>query len=113
MMLINICQCQLIAPIYIEENTNTELFNKWLEEHLLPEIVGQKKVIIMDNAAFHKSKTTSELIEKAGHTLLYLPPYSPDLNPIEKKWSHIKTKVKNIKDNFKEFYDCLDFVLCC
>jgi transposase len=52
------------------------------------------------------------LIENAGHQLLYLPPYSPDLNPIEKKWSHVKTKVKNIKDNFKTFEDCLDFVLC-
>ena len=104
---------RLIAPIYIEENTNTELFNKWLEEHLLPELKYQKKVIIMDNASFHKSQTTRDLIEKAGHALLYLPPYSPDFNPIEQKWSHIKFLVKKIKDKFKTFEECLDYVLCC
>jgi len=65
------------------------------------------------NASFHKSEKTRELIEKSEHRLLCLPPYSPDLNPIEKKWSHIKTKVKNIKDNFKTFEDCLDYALCC
>jgi transposase len=103
---------KLLAPVYFEGNTDTEGFNYWIKEHLLPEIAGQKKVIIMDNAAFHKSKTTRDLIEVAGHQILFLPPYSPDLNPIECKWFHVKNMVKNIKDRFKEFYDCLDFVLC-
>ena len=67
----------------------------------------------MDNAAFHKNKKTKELIEGKGCRLLYLPPYSSDFNPIEQKWSHIKTRVKNIRDKFKEFGDCLDYVLCC
>lgn len=103
---------KLLAPIYFTGNTDTEAFNYWIEEHLLPAIKEQRKVIVMDNASFHKSQRTKELIENAGHQLLYLPPYSPDLNPIEKKWSHVKTKVKNIKDNFKTFEDCLDFALC-
>ena len=103
---------KLLTPIYFTGNTDTMSFNYWIEEHLLPEMQGKNKVIIMDNASFHKSQRTKELIENAGHQLLYLPPYSPDLNPIEKKWSHVKTKVKNIKDNFKTFEDCLDFVLC-
>ena len=67
----------------------------------------------MDNASFHKGEETRRLIEEQGHTLLYLPPYSPDLNPIEKKWSQIKSIVKKTKDEFKDFYECLDFVLCC
>ena len=44
----------------------------------------------MDNAAFHKSSLIYEMLENAGHKLLYLPPYSPDLNPIEKKWAQAK-----------------------
>lgn len=47
-------------------------------------------VIIMDNAAFHKKASTKQLIDNAGHTLEFLPPYSPDLNPIEHKWAQAK-----------------------
>lgn len=104
-------QKKLIAPIYFTGNTDTISFNFWIEEYLLPELKSDQ-VIIMDNAAIHKNIKTKELIEKEGHTLLYLPPYSPDLNPIEQKWSHVKNMVKNIKDRFKTFEDCLDYVLC-
>ena len=48
-------------------------------------------VVVMDNAAFHKTQKTKDLIQKNGHTLEYLPPYSPDLNPIEHKWAHAKS----------------------
>ena len=48
----------------------------------------------MDNATFHKRKDTTELIEDAGHTILWLPPYSPDLNPIEQMWAWVKQKHK-------------------
>ena len=68
---------------------NAAVFNGWLEAMLLPELT-QPSVIIMDNAAFHKHPTTRALIEAAGHTLLYLPPYSPDLNPIEQRWAQLK-----------------------
>jgi transposase len=44
----------------------------------------------MDNATFHKSEETKQLLESKGHTLLYLPPYSPDYNPIEHKWAQAK-----------------------
>jgi transposase len=55
----------------------------WVKDFLLPELKpGQ--VLIMDNAAFHKSQETKKLIETAGCRVLFLPPYSPDLNPIEK-----------------------------
>jgi transposase len=102
---------KLLSPIYFEGSTNTEVFNVWIKDFLLPSIKNVNKVIIMDNAAFHKAEKTRKLIEKQGHTLLYLPPYSPDLNPIEQKWSLIKNKVKSIKDNFTNFFDCLDYCL--
>lgn len=105
---------KLLAPIYFTGNTDTEAFNYWIKEHLLPELKKENisKTIVMNNAAFHKSQKTRELIEKAGHKLLYLPPYSPDFNLIEHKWGHVKTKVKNIRDKFNTFEECLDFVLC-
>lgn len=103
---------KLLAPIYFKGSTDATVFNAWLKDFLLPKIINQKKVIIMDNAAFHKNIKTTRLIEEEGHTLLYLPPYSPDLNPIERKRGQIKSIVKKTKDNFKEFFDCLDYVLC-
>jgi transposase len=51
----------------------------------------------MDNAAFHKGSEMKKAIESAGHTLLYLPPYSPDMNPIEKKWAQAK-KIRKTED---------------
>ena len=79
----------LIAPILFDGSCNAALFNQWLEEHLTPELT-HNDVVIMDNAAFHKTPETRRIIEAAGATLLYLPPYSPDLNPIEHDFAAIK-----------------------
>ncbi len=57
---------------------------------LLPEL-PEECVIVMDNASFHKREDIIEAIEKVGHKILWLPPYSPDLNPIEKVWAWIKS----------------------
>lgn len=103
---------KLIAPFYFEGNTNSEMFNLWIKEILLPEL-KPNQTIIMDNAAFHKNKITQELIESKQCQLLYLPPYSPDFNPIEQKWSHVKTHVKKIRDKFEDFTECLEGVLRC
>lgn len=56
--------------------------------------------IVIDNASFHKSKKIDDLIEQAGCELLYLPPYSPDLNPIEKYWHKLKTQIKKKMRDF-------------
>ena len=58
----------------------------------------------MDNASFHKGKEMQEAIEKAGHTLLYLPAYSPDLNPIEKKWAQIKQLRRTLRCSVDELF---------
>ncbi len=75
----------------LEGTVNTAVFNSWLAQMLLPELT-EASVIIMDNAAFHKHPSTRKLIQEAGHTLLYLPPYSPDLNPIEHRWAVLKAR---------------------
>lgn len=103
---------KLVAPFYFEGNTNSEMFNLWIKEILLPEL-KPNQTIIMDNAAFHKNKITQELIESKQCQLLYLPPYSPDFNPIEQKWGHVKNQIKKIRDKFEIFSECLESVLRC
>ena len=72
-----------------QTNVNTGIFSSWVIEDLIPKLPANS-VVIMDNASFHKGMLMKKAIEDAGHTLLYLPPYSPDLNPIEKKWAQAK-----------------------
>ena len=103
---------KLLAPMYFEGNTDTEVFNTWISEFLIKEL-QPGKTLIMDNASFHKSPKTRELIEKAGCFLEYLPPYSPDFNPIEHKWGVVKKIVRGVRDKFTNFNDCLDYVLKC
>ena len=84
---------KIIAPFCYQGTCNTDLFNFWVEHFLLPELsVGQ--VVILDNATFHKSLKTKELIESTGCRVLFLPPYSPDFNPIEIFWANFKRMVK-------------------
>ena len=72
-----------------EGTCNTAVFNQWLEQMLLPQLlVGS--ILVLDNATFHQSRRTRELVEEAGCTLMFLSPYSPDLNPIEKLWANLK-----------------------
>ena len=74
---------QVLAPFCYRGTCDTLLFNMWVKDFLLAELKPEQ-VMIMDNAAFHKSQETKKLIETAGCRVLFLPPYSPDLNPIEK-----------------------------
>ena len=82
---------KLLAPILFEGNTDATLFNYWLDNHLFKEL-AENSTIIMDNATFHKTALTRQLIEEAGHSLLFLPPYSPDFNPIENEFAIMKRR---------------------
>ena len=64
----------------------------------------KNSVIILDNATFHKRSDAQEVIEKAGHTLEFLPPYSPDLNPIERKWAQAKSIRRKFDYNINELF---------
>ncbi|SDW97448.1 IS630 family transposase, partial [Nitrosomonas communis] len=70
-------------------NINADVFHEWAMQDLLPKLPSHA-VVVMDNATFHKRQDTQEAIQNAGHTLEYLPAYSPDLNPIEHKWAQAK-----------------------
>lgn len=98
----------LIAPVLFQGTCNTIFFNEWLENHLIPAL-PDRSVVILDNATFHKSRKTVKLLKAAGHTILFLPPYSPHLNKIEKLWGTIKKKWKylshlSLDDLIKMFF---------
>lgn len=101
-------ETRILAPFCYKGTCNTQLFNMWLKDFLIPELkVGQ--VVIMDNATFHKSEESRKLIEKAGCRILFLPPYSPDLNPIEIFWANFKKKVRSVLEKVKTLAEAIDF----
>ena len=71
-------------------NINADVFHSWVTQDLLPK-APKNSIIVMDNASFHKRKETSKVIKQSGCLLEFLPPYSPDLNPIEHKWAQAKS----------------------
>jgi len=77
---------------------------------LIPEL-KPNQTVIMDNAAFHKSLRTTELVESAKCRLLYLSAIFSWLHPIEQKWGHVKSAEKEIRDKFQNFNECLESVL--
>ena len=84
---------KLKAPFVFEGSCTKKLFEMYVEQILLPTLrPGQ--TVIMDNASFHKGNKITKLIEDAGCDLLYLPPYSPDFNPIEHYWTTVKYHIK-------------------
>ena len=88
-----------------------EVLNVWLEEVLLPTL-PKGSTLIMDNAAFHKSAKTKELIEKSECHLLFLPTYSPDLNPIEHWWHKIKSILRPlVQQGSHDLHTLLDHCL--
>ena len=72
-------------------------------QDLIPKL-PPNSVVIMDNASFHKGSAMQQAITNARHTLLYLPPYSPDLNPIEKKWAQAKSIRRRIGGSIEALF---------
>ena len=84
------------APLLLDGALDGEAFAAWVEQFLIPEL-RPGDVVVMDNLPTHRVKAASELLEKSGHGLLYLPPYSPDMNPIEEMWSKVKSFLRDAK----------------
>jgi len=94
----------MIAAMTIEEATEADIFLAYLEQVLCParkpgDVAG------MDNLSAHKVDQVRRQIEAAGAELLYLPPYSPDLNPIEKAWAKLKQLLRAAMARSKEALD--------
>lgn len=89
------------AGMTVETSTDADIFAVFVEQVLGPTLrAGQ--VVVMDNLSAHKQERVRELIEARGCQLQYLPPYSPDLNPIESAWSKVKTHLRALKARSQE-----------
>ena len=76
--------------------TTAEQFTEYLKTKLLPTL-SEADIIVMDNMRSHHTRIVTELLDNAGISYMYLPPYSPDLNPIEKMWSKLKAFLRKEK----------------
>ncbi len=94
----------MIATMTIEEATDTDIFLAYVE-HVLCPALHPGDVVVMDNLSSHKVQGVQQRIEKCGAEVLYLPPYSPDLNPIEKAWSKLKQLLRSTKPRSNEMLD--------
>lgn len=94
---------QLITVVLFETSINADVFHAWTVQDLLPKLPPHCAVV-MDNATFHKRQDIQKAIQNAGHTLEYLPTYSPDLNPIEHKWAQAKALRKRCNPPVDELF---------
>ena len=91
------CGDKIISPLVYDKIMDSKFFEKWFKEMFLNE-VEKNKAIVMDNATFHCKSRLYELCKNANKNLklIFLPPYSPNLNPIEKYWATLKKNLKKI-----------------
>lgn len=94
----------IVAPMVLDGPMDGEVFNAYVEQILVPEL-KRGDIVIMDNLPAHKVGGIADKIAAAGARLLYLPPYSPDFNPIEKAFSQIKAFLKAAATRTKEDLD--------
>ncbi|MDR2499709.1 MAG: transposase [Treponema sp.] len=78
-----------LAPLCYQGSMKADRFERWFRFDLL-KTIGAGKTIIMENASFHRKKHLNKICGKTNAGLLFLPPYSPDFNPIEKDWANMK-----------------------
>ena len=83
------------ATMVYDGPMNRDTFVGYVEHCLVPAL-RPGDVVVMDNLSSHKDAKVRELIEQAGADLWYLPPYSPDMNPIEKLWSKVKSWLRRL-----------------
>lgn len=95
-------QKKWLAPVLFTGSCTHQVVEEWLEHHLFREL-KKPSVIIADNAQFHRKKALEALAERHGHKMLFLPPYSPDLNPIEQDFAVIKQR---------RYRETLEDILC-
>jgi transposase len=87
----------MVAPMVLDGPINGEWFEAYVRQVLVPEL-RPSDIVIMDNLSSHKRNAARDLIEAAGATLMFLPPYSPDFNPIEKSFSRLKAMLRKAEE---------------
>lgn len=96
----------ILVPMEYNGTMDHQLFENWFENQLLL-AVPKGTVIVLDNASFHRKETLCDLAEAHECFVMFLPPYSPELNPIEHFWSWLKNTLREILPRFDHFSDAL------
>ncbi len=91
----------MVAPMVLDGPINGELFQAYIDQVLVPEL-RPGDIVVMDNLGSHKGAGVREATEAAGASLLYLPPYSPDFNPIENAFAKLKAKLRKVGERTVE-----------
>ncbi len=94
----------VFAPFIFEGYSNAAVYETYLKRVLIPSL-KPGMVLIIDNASFHKSSKITKLVESAGCRIIFLPPYSPDFNPIEHYWTPIKNEIRKMAVEVTDFYE--------
>lgn len=105
-----LCDHRLIAPFIFEGTCDKLTFELYVEQVLVKSL-KKGQTVVLDNIRFHKTKKVITLVESVCCSVLYLPTYSPDLNPIEHFWFKIKNFVRKISSNFSDFFHAVSSVL--
>ena len=101
------CGGMILARYEYKCSMNSRLFELWFVEVLL-KCLPCGSVIVLDNASWHRKKVLKALAETVGCRVIFLPPYSPDFNPIEQVWANLKKFIKNYMRNFPSLSQCVD-----
>lgn len=97
----------VIAPMVLDGPMDSLAFEAYIEQVLIPAL-PPGSIVVMDNLSSHKPTFVEKLLNEAGFELWYLPPYSPDFNPIENMWSKIKAFLRSAKARTQEkLYDAI------
>jgi len=100
---------EVLAPFAFGGSMNGDLFEGWLEHIFVPALkTPEKSVLIIDNATHHRKDTIYDIADEHGFKVIFLPPYSPDLNPIEKFWANIKRRLRLHMYKFGTFWEALN-----
>ncbi len=95
---------EICSFMTIDSGTTSDIFNTFIHNQLIKHL-REGDCVIMDNISVHKNTHVKELIEATGATIKFLPPYSPDLNPIEKLWSKLKHNLRRMKTSTRDIFD--------
>jgi transposase len=99
---------EIVAPFAFSGSMNGDLFEGWLERIFVPTLTTpEKSVLIIDNATHHKKDAIYEIADEYGFKVIFLPPYSPDMNPIENFWANVKRRLRLHMHKFTSFWDAL------
>ena len=85
------------------------LFEQWFEERLIP-ASNENSVFVMDNASFHRKSRLQEICAKYHRRIVFLPPYSPELNPIEKTWARLKKRLRGIMHRYNTLEEAICYI---